>query len=53
MNQASPGLGNPAKRTHKRKFLAQSECAVPWQVLVALVAPYTPERRRGQPPFAV
>jgi IS5 family transposase len=53
MNQASLGLGNSTKRTRKREFLAQMERVVPWQALVALVAPYAPEGRRGRPPFSV
>jgi len=53
MNQASLGLGDSTKRTRKREFLAQMERVVPWQALVALVAPYAPEGRRGRPPFSV
>ena len=53
MNQASLGLGNSTKRTRKREFLVQMERVVPWQALVALVAPYAPEGRRGRPPFSV
>ena len=37
----------------KREFLAQMESVVPWADLVALIAPYAPEGRRGRPPFAV
>ena len=53
MNQASLGLGNSTKRTRKREFLMEMERVVPWQALVALVAPYAPEGRRGRPPFSV
>ena len=41
------------KKTRKREFLAQMEHVVPWAALVALIAPYYPEGRTGQPPFAL
>jgi transposase, IS5 family len=53
MKQASLGLGNSAKRTRKREFLAEMECVVPWAALIELVAPFAPEGRRGRPPFSV
>jgi IS5 family transposase len=37
----------------KREFLAEMERVVPWAALVALIAFYAPERKRGRPPFAV
>ena len=52
MKQASLGLGNSTKSTRKRTFLAEMERVVPWSALVELVAPYTPEGRRGRPPFS-
>ena len=53
MKQQSLGLGTSSKRTRKREFLDEMERVVPWGELVALIAPYMPEGRRGRPPFAV
>lgn len=53
MKQQSLGLGHSNKRTRRREFLGEMEHVVPWAELVALVAPYMPEGRRGRPPFAV
>jgi IS5 family transposase len=53
MNQASLGLGTSTKRTRKAAFLAEMERVVPWGALVELVTPYSPEGRRGRPPFSV
>lgn len=53
MKQQSLGLGHSNKRTRRREFLGEMERVVPWTELVALVAPYMPDGRRGRPPFAV
>jgi transposase, IS5 family len=53
MKQHSLGLGQTSKRTRRREFLDEMERVVPWSDLVALVAPYMPEGKRGRPPFAV
>ena len=53
MKQADLGLNLTTKRTRKREFLAEMERVVPWQALVALIAPYGPEGKRGRPPFGV
>ena len=53
MKQTELGLNLTTKRTRKREFLAQMERVVPWLALVALIAPYAPEGRRGRPPFAL
>ena len=55
MKQTSLGLGNSTKRTRKRKreFLAEMERVVPWSAWVELVAPFSPDGRRGRPPFSV
>jgi IS5 family transposase len=53
MNQMSLGLGGSTKPTRKREFLAEMEQVVPWADLVQLIEPYSPEGRRGRPPFAV
>ena len=41
------------KRTRKREFLDEMNRVVPWAELVALVAPFAPEGKKGRPPFAV
>ena len=51
--QRDLGLNLTTKRTRKREFLTQMEQVVPWAALVALIAPYAPEGKRGRPPFAV
>src|SRR6202171_3227062 len=53
MKQADLGLNLTTKRTRKREFLDEMNRVVPWPALVALVAPFAPEGRRGRPPFAV
>ena len=53
MKQADLGLNLTTKRTRKREFLAEMECVVPWQELIALIAPYAPDGKRGRPPFPV
>ena len=53
MKQQSLELGQSGKRTRRREFLGEMERVVPWSDLVALVSPYTPEGRRGRPPFPV
>ena len=53
MKQADLGLNLATKRTRKREFLDEMNRVVPWAELVALVAPFAPEGRRGRPPFAV
>jgi len=53
MKQSDLGLNLTIKRTRKREFLDEMNQVVPWGDLVALIAPYAPEGRRGRPPFAV
>ena len=53
MKQAELVLNLTTKRTRKREFLAEMERVVPWAALIALIAPYAPEGKRGRPPFAV
>lgn len=53
MKQTDPGLNLATKRTRKREFLDEMNLVMPWTELVALVAPFAPEGRRGRPPFAV
>ena len=47
------GLNLEIKKTRKRQFLAQMDKVVPWDDLVALIAPYYPEGRNGRPPFSL
>ena len=53
MKQADLGLNLTTKRTRKREFLDEMNLVVPWAELVALVAPFAPEGKKGRPPFAV
>ena len=53
MKQSDLGLNLTTKRTRKREFLDEMNLVVPWAELVALVAPYAPEGKKGRPPFAV
>ena len=53
MKQADLGQNLTAKRTRKREFLDEMNRVVPWAELVALVAPFAPDGKRGRPPFAV
>jgi transposase, IS5 family len=53
MKQADLGLHLSTKRTRKREFLDEMERVVPWADLVALIAGYAPEGKRGRPPFAL
>ena len=53
MQQFDLGLNLSTKKTRKREFLEQMQQVVPWKDLVALIAPYAPEGRKGRPPFPV
>jgi IS5 family transposase len=53
MKQVALNLKLDIKKTRKREFLAQMEKVVPWDNLVALIAPYYPEGRNGRPPFSL
>jgi IS5 family transposase len=53
MKQSSLGLGTSTKRTRRREFLDEMDRVVPWSDLVAEIAPFMPEGRRGRPPFPV
>ena len=53
MKQSELVLNLTTNRTRKREFLGEMERVVPWADLVALIAPYAPEGKRGRPPFAV
>ena len=53
MKQVALGLKLDVKKTRKREFLAQMDKVVPWDDLVALIAPYYPEGKNGRPPFSL
>ena len=53
MKQVALDLKLEIKKTRKRQFLAQMDKVVPWDDLVALIAPYYPEGRNGRPPFSL
>ncbi|CAN6484430.1 unnamed protein product [Victoria cruziana] len=53
MEQSSLGLGTSTKRTRRREFLDEMDRVVPWSDLVAQIAPFMPEGKRGRPPFPV
>ena len=53
MKQSSLGLGASTKRTRRREFLDEMDRVVPWSDLVAQIAPFMPEGKRGRPPFPV
>jgi transposase, IS5 family len=53
MKQVALGLKLDIKKTRKREFLAQMDKVVPWDDLVALIAPYYPEGKNGRPPFSL
>jgi IS5 family transposase len=53
MKQTSLGLGTSTKRTRRREFLDEMDRVVPWSNLVAEIAPFMPEGKRGRPPFPV
>ena len=53
MQHSDLGLSLSTKKTRKRKFLEQMQQVVPWKDLVALIAPYASEGRKGRPPFPV
>jgi IS5 family transposase len=53
MKQFTLPLNLSHRRTRKREFLDAMERAVPWAALLALIAPLSPRKRTGRPPFAL
>ena len=55
MNQLSlaSGLERATKRTRKRQFLEEMLAVVPWDALVARIAPHAPPGTTGRPPYPV
>lgn len=53
MKQFTLPLNLSHRRIRKREFLDAMERAVPWTALLALIAPLSPRKRTGRPPFAL
>lgn len=53
MKQSSLGLGASTKRTSRREILDEMDPVMPWSYLVAEIALFMPEGKRGRPPFPV
>ncbi len=53
MKQAALNRNLSAKKSRNREFLEQMGKVVPWVALVALIAPYYPEGKKGRPPFSL
>jgi len=53
MKLSGLGLRASTKRTRRRAFLDEMDRVVPWSDLVAQIAPFMPEGKRGRPPFPV
>ena len=53
MKLTNLGLGASTTRMRRRELLDEMERVVPWRNLVALIAPFMPEGKRGRPPFPV
>ncbi len=51
MKQQDLGLNLNKRRTRKAVFLDEMNLVVPWQELLALIAPYAPRAKTGRPPF--
>jgi IS5 family transposase len=52
-NQHSLAFSLSVRKTRKAIFLSEMDRVVPWDELVALIAPFYPEGRTGRPPFAL
>ena len=55
MNQLSlaNGFGGSTKRTRRQAFLAEMLAVVPWDALVARIAPFAPAGTTARPPYPV
>ena len=53
MKQQPLDVDLTCRQTRKRVFLAEREQTVPWDALLALIAPHAPVARTGRPPFAL
>ena len=53
MKQFTLPLNLSHRRTRKREFLESMDRAAPWNALLALIAPLSPQKRTGRPPFSL
>jgi len=53
VQQSRLGLGSSTKRTRRREHLDEMDQVVQWSGLVAEIAPFMPDGKRGRPPFSV
>ena len=55
MNQLSlaNGFERSTKRTRRQAFLEEMLAVVPWDALVARIAPFAPAGTTGRPPYPV
>ena len=55
MNQLSlaNGFERSTKRTRRQAFLEEMLAVVPWDALVARIAPFAPAGATGRPPYPV
>jgi IS5 family transposase len=47
---ASVAWSRKGKRTRRERFLAEMDAVIPWERLIALIAPHYPKRGRGRQP---
>ncbi|MDD5001994.1 MAG: IS5/IS1182 family transposase, partial [Thiomonas arsenitoxydans] len=53
MKQTDLGLDLAHRKTRKAVFLDEMERVVPWNALLALIAPHAPRKDKGRPPFGI
>uniref|UniRef100_D5X675 Transposase IS4 family protein n=1 Tax=Thiomonas intermedia (strain K12) TaxID=75379 RepID=D5X675_THIK1 len=53
MKQTDLGLDLTHRKTRKAVFLDEMERVVPWNALLALIAPHAPRKDKGRPPFGI
>ena len=53
MKQIDLGLDLTHRKTRKAVFLDEMERVVPWNALLALIAPHAPRKDKGRPPFGI
>ena len=53
MKQTDLGLDLTHRKTRKAVLLDEMERVVPWNALLALIAPHAPRKDKGRPPFGI
>ena len=53
MKQTDLGLDLTSRKTRKAQFLDEMNRVVPWNALLALIAPHAPRKDKGRPPFGI